>query len=76
MIKVQKDGVVRETRVWFPNGAPTAAAPDTEGVAGAYEGDKGAMLRACYEQVRASGEFLNGIMPECPPKREWVSFDL
>lgn len=76
-VKVQKNGVVRETRVWFPQGPPAAAgAADTEGVPEDYQGEKGELLAAVYEQMKIQGEFPDNFMPECPPKREWVSFDL
>lgn len=76
LINVRKDGIERATRVWFANGPPTVAAPDTEGEAAAYEGEKGILLKEVYDHVKTSGEFPGGFMPECPPKREWVSFDL
>lgn len=78
VIKEIKDGVERETRVWFPDGPPPppAKVSDTEGIASEYEGEKGALLKAAYDFVRENGKFHENLVPECPPKNEWISFDL
>jgi len=33
-------------------------------------------VREAYEYVAKEGRFKDGIMPNVPPKREWVSWDL
>lgn len=63
--------------LWFPAGPP-AANPDTqlreEDVF--YSGALGKELQAIYEAVASQGAFVGGVMPEVPPKREWVRFDV
>ena len=63
--------------LWFPTGPPPAK-PDTqlpeEDVF--YSGDLGKELQAIYEAVASQGAFVGGVMPEVPPKREWVRFDI
>ncbi|SMQ55291.1 unnamed protein product [Zymoseptoria tritici ST99CH_3D7] len=63
-------------RIWFLEGPPTGAAPMTEAPPEAYEGEQGIKLKELYDHVRTTGTFKDGFMPEIPPKREWVSFDL
>ena len=64
--------------LWFPAGPP-APNPDTqlqeEDVF--YSGQLGKELQAIYEAVASGqGMFGDGGMPEVPPKREWVRFDV
>jgi nucleoporin NUP42 len=63
-------------RIWFIDGPPTGPAPDTEAPAEVYQGETGAKLKELYDHVRATGTFKDNFMPEAPPKRDWVSFDL
>ncbi|KAF2169592.1 hypothetical protein M409DRAFT_52123 [Zasmidium cellare ATCC 36951] len=67
----------KKIRIWFPTGAPEAkdasyaeaASPDV------YEGQLGETLKSLYEFVAMNATFKDGIMPEVPPKREWITWD-
>jgi nucleoporin NUP42 len=64
--------------LWFPTGPPPAKS-DTqlaeEDVF--YSGQLGKELQAIYEAVATGqGAFVGGVMPEVPPRREWVRFDI
>jgi nucleoporin NUP42 len=61
-------------RVWNPEGAP-GPNPDVEASPETYEA-LGVALQQVYDYVRANGHFKDGIMPEVPPKREWVDWEL
>lgn len=61
-------------RIWHPDGTPARPNPDAEATAEAYEGD--GVLKEAYDYVLENGQFKDGVMPEIPPKREWVSFNL
>ena len=61
--------------LWFPAGPPVANA-DTQLEDVYYEGELGTELRAIYESVASTGAFGAMGMPEVPPRREWVRFDL
>jgi nucleoporin NUP42 len=63
-------------RIWFIDGPPTTAAPDTEGPPEAYQGENGVKLKELYDHVRTTGTFKDNFMPEIPPKREWISFEV
>lgn len=65
----------RPEHLWFPAG-PGNANPDAQLDAVYYEGALGAELRAIYEAVASKGEFAGGVMPEVPPVREWVRYDI
>lgn len=58
-------------RIWHPNGPPPPN-PDIEDPPGMYN----AVLEAAYAFVRETGTFKDGIMPEVPPKREWIRYDV
>lgn len=49
------------------------ADPDAEGPPGAYEGQLGRALKDVYQAVYETGRF-GDLVPEIPPKREWVKF--
>jgi nucleoporin NUP42 len=36
----------------------------------------GAALKQVYDFVLENGTFKDGVMPEVPPKREWVNWEL
>lgn len=61
--------------LWFPAGPPVPNA-DTQLADVYYEGALGKELQAIYQAVASQGTFGPGGMPEVPPKREWVRFDL
>ncbi|KAH9819850.1 nucleoporin AMO1, partial [Teratosphaeria destructans] len=71
-------GQQKETseRIWHPDGPPERESEDALDKAELYTGDLGAVLKELYEYVRETGEFKDGIVPEIPPKREWVRWDL
>jgi nucleoporin NUP42 len=64
-------------RLWFPTGPPVPN-PDIQLEDVYYEGALGEQLKGIYEGVAREGVFgLGGMgMPEVPPRREWVRFDL
>lgn len=53
---------------------PSSGDPDAEGPSSAYEGPLGQALKEVYQAVYATGRFGDGLVPEVPPKREWVKF--
>lgn len=61
-------------RIWFPDGPP-APNPWAEPPPEAYGGAVGAFEEA-YKFVAERGQFRDGVMPEEPPRREWVRWDL
>lgn len=65
----------RAERLWFPQGPP-APNPDVQLEPVFYEGALGAELQGIYEKVAQGGEFAGGVMPEVPPRREWIRFDI
>ncbi|OQO05188.1 hypothetical protein B0A48_08208 [Cryoendolithus antarcticus] len=66
---------LQEERLWFPRGAPEKQNPDTVLGDAWYTGDIGKELKDIYAKVMACGKF-EGDMPEIPPRREWVSWDI
>lgn len=40
-----------------------------------YLGELGAILKEIYEHVAETGQFKDGIIPEIPPKQEWIRWD-
>lgn len=64
----------KQERIWMPDGAP-GPNPDVEAPPEVYEA-LGSALKQVYDYVRDAGSFKDGIIPEVPPKREWVSWDL
>ena len=61
-------------RIWLPEGPP-GPNPDVEASPETYE-VLGAALKQLYDFVRDSGTFKDGLVPEVPPKREWVNWEL
>lgn len=49
--------------------------PDAEGPPSAYEGELGKALKDVYQAVWQSGRF-GDVVPEIPPKREWLNFNV
>lgn len=47
--------------------------PDAEGPPSAYEGELGKALKDVYQAVAETGRF-GDVIPEIPPKREWINF--
>lgn len=68
-------------RIWFPDGypGPYLAAEDRPEE---YEGEKGKLLEEVYKICRETGKFPvdaalgMSVLPEIPPKREWVRWDI
>jgi nucleoporin NUP42 len=61
-------------RIWLPDGPP-GPNPDVEASPQTYEA-LGEALKQLYDFVRDSGTFKDGLVPEVPPKREWVNWEL
>ncbi|KAH8904504.1 hypothetical protein BR93DRAFT_952443 [Coniochaeta sp. PMI_546] len=60
------------SKVWFPDGPPMYT-PDTEaGDQSVYEKRE---VQDAWRTFVAQGRFVDGIMPEVPPKREWCTWD-
>jgi nucleoporin NUP42 len=63
--------------LWFPTGPPPAKKDTQLGEEDVfYSGALGKELQAIYEAVASQGAFVGGVMPEVPPRREWVRFDI
>lgn len=60
-------------KIWFPDGPP-AYNPDTEALDKRSYEDEG-VLRQWDAFLRNAGRFVDGVMPEVPPKREWCVWD-
>ncbi|KAK4960272.1 hypothetical protein LTR10_003166 [Elasticomyces elasticus] len=65
----------KQERVWHPDGAPDRPNPYAEAEPEIYVGDLGAVLKEVYDYVNQKEEFKD-LVPEVPPKREWVRWDL
>jgi nucleoporin NUP42 len=69
----------RVERIWHPDGPPQRQ-PEKPNYAEAppqvYESELGAVLKELYQYVREKEEFKDGLVPEIPPKAEWVRWDL
>ncbi|QIX00569.1 hypothetical protein AMS68_006086 [Peltaster fructicola] len=65
----------KQERIWFPDGA-TLPHKDAQAEDKAYEGGIGQQLARMYLYAKEFGTFENGVVPEIPPKCEWVSFDI
>ncbi|EME78007.1 uncharacterized protein MYCFIDRAFT_79245 [Pseudocercospora fijiensis CIRAD86] len=66
----------RLERIWFPTGPPPGPAFTAEALPHVYEDPTiGPQLREVYEHVSKTGLFRDGLIPEIPPKKEWISFD-
>ncbi|GAB7361238.1 hypothetical protein MBLNU230_g1299t1 [Neophaeotheca triangularis] len=68
----------REIRIWNPDGPPEQISKDVEAKdASVYElGDLAAVLKDVYSHMNATAEFKDGLMPEIPPKSEWIGWDV
>ncbi|KAK5159292.1 hypothetical protein LTS14_002434 [Recurvomyces mirabilis] len=62
-------------RIWLPDGPPDRPNPYSQAPPQAYEGDVGKLLKQVYDFVRDREEFSD-IIPEMPPQREWLRWDL
>ncbi|TKA82122.1 hypothetical protein B0A55_01811 [Friedmanniomyces simplex] len=62
-------------RIWHPDGIPDRPNPYAEAEPEVYLGELGSVLREVYGYVMEKGEF-GDLVPEVPPKREWVRWDL
>ena len=63
-------------RIWHPNGPPEVPNLCAEAAPEMYLGELGAVLKDLYEYVGQTGQFKDGVVPEVPPKREWLHWDL
>lgn len=63
-------------RIWFPDGPPgqqkDAVAPE-EWYA---DEEKVGKLKEEFDYVRNNGAFKDGVMPDIPPKADWVAWDI
>ena len=72
----------KEERIWFPQGPATEQDgslkpnPDLVGLPEDYEGEKGGAVKHIYDYVRDNWQFEDGVMPELPPKKNWVRYDI
>ena len=64
----------KQERIWFPDGPP-GPNPDVEASQDVY-GTLTQALKQVYDFTQQNGVFKDGIMPEIPPKREWVNWEL
>ncbi|OIW26718.1 hypothetical protein CONLIGDRAFT_683672 [Coniochaeta ligniaria NRRL 30616] len=59
-------------KVWFPDGAP-GYTPDTEAAdQSLYQKQE---VVDSWKTFVAHGQFVDGVMPEVPPRREWCAWD-
>nr|POE98321.1 nucleoporin amo1 [Quercus suber] len=65
----------RTERIWIEKGPPPSH-PDFEGPAEAYQGETGHVLKGMYDFLRETNTFKDGLIPEIPPKREWIRWDV
>lgn len=67
----------KQERIWFPEGPP-GPNPDVEATPpDIYNDERVAnVLSEIYSYVKEHGTFKDGLVPEIPPKRDWVSFDV
>jgi len=64
-------------RIWHPDGPPQTANAYAEAPPEVYSlGDLAGMLKQVYDYVNETEQFKEGIMPEIPPKTEWLRWDL
>lgn len=62
-------------RIFHPDGPPSLReGPDTEDPPEVYEGNDA--LRDAYRFVRTNYAFMGGVMPDEPPKAEWIRWDV
>ncbi|KAK0934518.1 hypothetical protein LTR29_013928 [Friedmanniomyces endolithicus] len=65
----------KQERIWHSDGIPDRPNPCAEAEPEVYLGDLGKVLKEVYEFVMEKQEFVD-VVPEVPPKREWVRWDL
>jgi nucleoporin NUP42 len=66
-----------KVKVWMPNGPPTAGHQDAEGPPDAYSPDNEVQdIKKIYDTAMQKGTFEGSSMPELPPKREWLEWDV
>jgi hypothetical protein len=64
-------------KVWKPDGPPTAAHQDAEGPPEAYAPENDVQdIKKIYESAMQKGTFEGSSLPELPPKREWLEWDV
>ncbi|KAI7054435.1 hypothetical protein KC327_g18288, partial [Hortaea werneckii] len=73
---IQNPQTGKAERIWHPNGPPQNPNPYAEAPPEKYMGELGAVLKEVYDYVNETGTFKDGLMPEIPPKREWMRWDL
>ncbi|KAL1303227.1 hypothetical protein AAFC00_006643 [Neodothiora populina] len=59
-------------RIWLPDGPPPPNPDLQDPRPEVYD----AILEAAYAFVRETGTFKDGVMPEIPPMREWIRYDV
>ncbi|EMD00048.1 hypothetical protein BAUCODRAFT_30495 [Baudoinia panamericana UAMH 10762] len=65
----------KRERIWHPDGPPDRPNEYAESAPEVYSGDIGAILKGVYDHVR-DNEAFKDMVPEIPPKREWIRWDL
>jgi hypothetical protein len=65
----------KKERIWLPNGPPERTNPYAQAEPEIYQSKVGELLKKVYDYVRERGEFED-MVPEIPPQREWISWDL
>ncbi|KAK8197066.1 hypothetical protein IWZ00DRAFT_500320 [Phyllosticta capitalensis] len=62
-------------RIWHAT-PPAEKNPFHEAPPEAYEGDAGRELEGAYVHLRETGTWRDGVVPETPPKMEWIGWDV
>jgi hypothetical protein len=66
-----------KVKVWMPNGPPTAVHQDAEGPPETYAPENEVQeIKNIYNAAMQKGTFEGSSMPEVPPKREWLEWDV
>ncbi|KAI7542377.1 hypothetical protein KC316_g15305 [Hortaea werneckii] len=73
---IQNPQTGKSERIWHPDGPPQNPNPYAEAPPEKYTGELAAVLKEVYDYVNETGTFKDGLMPEIPPKREWIRWDL
>ncbi|KAI6867598.1 hypothetical protein KC318_g19037, partial [Hortaea werneckii] len=73
---IQNSQTGKAERIWHPDGPPQNSNPYAEAPPEKYAGELGGVLKEVYDYVNETGAFKDGLMPEIPPKREWIRWDL
>ena len=63
-------------RIWFPHGHYGKEISDAEPPQEVLQSDLGRQLKELYDFMKTNFAFKDGVVPEIPPKREWVGWDL